>query len=131
MPKSSKGICNECGGRNEYVFSPYGAEHECYDCGAAPASIRAEVPTPNELNARAAAGDQSDNAAAAQALSQTIQAPPDRSGDPSRVTGGTPECYRCGETKAVFPIDDENHICHGCAGDIQQSEREGRLYGGY
>ena len=36
------------------------------------------------------AGNQADNAAAAQALSQTIQAPPDRGSDPSRVIGSSP-----------------------------------------
>ena len=122
MPKDSKGTCSDCGSTNDYVFGPHGSEHECYDCGASPASITA-------------AGDEADNAAEAQALAQTnpgvLAAPRDRAGDPSRVapaaaSTGTQPCRHCGQGEAA---DDSDHICDNCAGDIMDSIAEGHTYG--
>lgn len=111
----------------------------CYNCGAGHSTIDSVFCGDNcesEYNdyiekdyLESQAGNQSDNAAAAQALSQTIQAPQDRGSDPSRVTGGTPECDGCGDTKGVFPLNDEANICHSCAGDMADSQAESRTYG--
>jgi protein-arginine kinase activator protein McsA len=63
----------------------------------------------------AQAGDQSDNAAAAQALSQTIQAPPDRGRDSNRA--GV-KCLGCGSGAQGF--DQHGPICVNCDEDYRQ-----------
>lgn len=121
--------CESCGN-----IEPTDDWHNYYgQCGHCAQGVDEEFwkPSPhgNVTIQSAEQGDQSDNAAGAQALSQTIQAPPDRSGDPSRVTGGTPECDSCGDTKGVFAFNDDANICHGCAGDMMDRQAENRTYG--
>ena len=130
MPKDSKGTCSDCGSTNDYVFGPHGSEHECYDCGASPASITA-------------AGDEADNAAEAQALAQTnpgaLATPRDRSSDPNRQAhaleqsimehslGGMPQYtdHQCSNHGGTGEHDEnENNVCPDCGSNWAESQRE-------